>query len=395
MKNFILLSLLLSFSSIFIPRPIFASDTQAEIFYSQFCSGCKEYIEDELTPTFKKLNLTFEMKDYIQDKNAQNRLALRVEELDIPQNLIGHMMTFVDNKVFAGHVPISIIEDLLGSNQTGRFEKILVFQDLMHGTPTDYKVWTGGEIKTYPINEPISTFLNESINQTQTETKDVWLLPLVVGTALLDSLNPCAFAFLLFFIAFLYTIGRTRFSILGMGISYISAIYLAYFLIGLGLLGAIVIFGSPHFMAKVGAYLIIALGIINLQSFFFPKSPIKLAIPELSKETIKNFVAKATIPASFILGFLVGLCTFPCSGGPYVAILTLLSTKSTFWSALGYLLIYNFFFVFPLIMILLFASNKIVTQKVTTFEQKHARFAKFLSSMVMVSLGLLILLFFV
>src|SRR3989344_4711574 len=107
-----------------------------------------------------------------------------------------------------------------------------------------------------------------------------WLLPLVGVAALIDSINPCAFSILLLTIAFLLSIGKMRSGILKIGGAYIFGIFVVYVLIGLGLLQALHIFNTPHFMAKVGASLLIILGGINLINEFFPSFPIKLKIPE-------------------------------------------------------------------------------------------------------------------
>ncbi len=105
------------------------------------------------------------------------------------------------------------------------------------------------------------------------------MFPLIVSTGFLDGLNPCAFAVLLFFISFLFTIRKTKASIWKMGLVYISAIYLVYLGIGVGLLKTILITGQHHLMAKVGAWLVITLGIINLKDYFFHKLPLHLTIP--------------------------------------------------------------------------------------------------------------------
>jgi len=105
-----------------------------------------------------------------------------------------------------------------------------------------------------------------------------WLLPLVGVAALIDSINPCAFSILLLTIAFLFSVGKLRSRILEIGGVYILGIFLVYILIGLGILQALHLFNTPHFMAKVGAFLLIALGVINLINEFFPNFPIKLTI---------------------------------------------------------------------------------------------------------------------
>src|SRR3989344_2820796 len=74
------------------------------------------------------------------------------------------------------------------------------------------------------------------------------LLPLVAVSALIDSINPCAFSILLLTIAFLVSIGKLRSKILAIGGVYILGVFLAYMAIGLGLLGTLHIFSTPHFM---------------------------------------------------------------------------------------------------------------------------------------------------
>src|SRR3989344_6288693 len=137
-----------------------------------------------------------------------------------------------------------------------------------------------------------------------------WLLPLVSITALVDSLNPCAFSILILTIAFLLSIGRMRSNILKIGGIYIFGVFTAYILIGLGILQALHIFNTPHFMGKVGAGLLILLGFINLIQEFFPNFPIKLRIPKFTHSLIARVMEKASVSAVFILGILVGLCEF-------------------------------------------------------------------------------------
>ena len=71
------------------------------------------------------------------------------------------MEAFVGDKLLiGGHVPEQVIRYLL-ENQD-EYDKLLVYQDEMHGEATEYKVWDFfGEIKTYSIDEPITTYLQE------------------------------------------------------------------------------------------------------------------------------------------------------------------------------------------------------------------------------------------
>ena len=220
-----------------------------------------------------------------------------------------------------------------------------------------------------------------------------WLLPLVAVSALIDSINPCAFSILLLTIAFLFSIGKLRSGILKIGSVYILGIFLAYLLIGLGLLQTLHIFSTPHFMAKLGATLLIALGFINVINEFFPAFPIKLRIPHAAHRKMAELMEKASLPTAFLLGGLVGLCEFPCTGGPYLMVLGLLHDQATYLKGVGYLLLYNVIFILPLAVILLMASDRALLEKVRAWQQKENRLMRLGGGIAMIILGAIIFLF--
>jgi len=217
-----------------------------------------------------------------------------------------------------------------------------------------------------------------------------WLLPLVGIAALIDSINPCAFGILLLTIAFLFSIGKMRSGILKIGGVYILGLFTVYILIGLGILQALHIFNTPHFMAKAGALLLIILGGINLINEFFPSFPIKLRIPQAAHHKIAELMNKASLPAVFLLGALVGLCEFPCTGGPYLMVLGLLHDQGTYLNGVGYLLLYNLIFILPLIAILLIASDNALLEKVKSWKKAETKHMRVWGGIAMVILGILI-----
>ena len=60
-----------------------------------------------------------------------------------------------------------------------------------------------------------------------------------------------------------------------------------------------------------------------------------------------------SIPGAFAVGVLDSFFLLPCSSGPYIAILALLSKNTTWIDGIWYLLLYNFIFVLPLLGITL------------------------------------------
>lgn len=217
------------------------------------------------------------------------------------------------------------------------------------------------------------------------------LLPLLIIASLVDSINPCAFSVLLLTIAFLFSLGRLRSDVLKIGGAYILGIFLVYMLIGLGILQVLHLFNVPHFMAKLAAGLLIALGSVNVLNGIFPTFPVKLRIPHASHNKMAELMHKASLPTAFILGGFVGLCEFPCTGGPYLLVLGLLHDQATYLRGFSYLLLYNLIFVLPLTIILGIASNQMLLQKVRDWQKSKVKTMRLASGVAMIILGIIIL----
>jgi cytochrome c biogenesis protein CcdA len=217
-----------------------------------------------------------------------------------------------------------------------------------------------------------------------------WLLPLVGVAALVDSINPCAFSVLLVTVAFLFSLGKLRSSVLEIGAAYILGIFLVYMLIGLGMLQVLHLFDTPHFMARLGASLLVVLGLVTLANHYAPAFPVKLKMPQFAHGRMASLMEKASLPSAFVLGSLVGVCEFPCTGGPYLMVIGLLHDRATHLAGLGYLLLYNVVFVLPLAVILLLSSERTLLQKVDAWKKRNTGAMRLWGGLAMVLLGLVI-----
>ena len=220
--------------------------------------------------------------------------------------------------------------------------------------------------------------------------KGAWLLPLVLISALLDSVHPCSFSILLITIAFLFGIQMTREKILQIGGIYIAGIFTAYLLIGLGILKVLHLFNTPHFMGKLGATLLIVFGLINLLNYFFPNFPIKLKIPSFTKKAMGRLMERSSMLAAFGLGILVGICQFPCMGGPYLMVIGLLRDQVTYFTGFGYLILYNLILILPLAAVLFISSDKTLLTKVQEWKNTNTRKVKVWAGFAMIIIGILI-----
>ncbi len=221
------------------------------------------------------------------------------------------------------------------------------------------------------------------------------MIPLVAITGFLDGIHPCAIAILVFFIAFLLTLQRAFKNIFLLGLIYIFVIFLTYLAVGMGLISGIMLFGQHHFFAKLGSWLLILLGVVNLRDYFLPQMRLGIKFSSVPHEKIKKLLRKASLPTIIGAAFLVGLCSIPCSGGIYAAITALLASRTTFFTGFLYLLLYNFMFVAPLLIILILAANPYTLVKFGEWQQKHKKTQKLVMGLFMIGLGAAILIFFV
>jgi len=372
----------------------------AVVYFNAACGDCGPYMDMELRPALDAAGVPFVASyDYVNQRSYRAELNTLTENLGIPYELRGHLMVFVKDAdrllVLSGHVPAPVITDALSNASAPRFPRMLLkVSDGDMSDVTLYSAWAfTGTPWTANVGEPLTVYL-DSVPGSGTGVRQSpgYLLPMVLGAGFVDGLNPCAFAVLLFFVSLLYVIRRPRIEVLQVGSVYIYGIFAVYFLIGIGLLGAVVISGDPHFMARVGSVLLIVLGGLTLLNAFVPAVPMPFRLHGRTWERIKPWMRRATVPAAGISGLLVGLCTFPCSGGIYVAVVGLIASQTAYLEGLAYLFLYNFMFILPLILILAVVSNKQLAQRTAAWERRNQRLVHVLAGIGMLALAGLVLL---
>ena len=391
---FLVLAALLALAHPALAQQENAAET-THIFFSAGCVDCWPYTEDVLLPALQAQGLAANPE--LHDYTAPDERALLLDIADsvaLPRSIADSLYAFVPTDkgtlVILGHVPPDLIEAALTAPDLP--PRLVLWQPEMHGEPTEYRLWAWvGEVQTFPIDTPFADALEQAMTAEGALPVGLanlgQLLPAVIVTGLIDSVNPCAFAVILLLLAFLFTLRQSRGRILQLGFVYIGMIFLVYFAIGLGILQAVRLSSDPHFVARVGAWILIGLGILNLIEYFFPQFPIKLHMPKVAGARTYQLVKQSTLPATIGAGFLVGLCTFPCSGGIYVSVITLLNAKTTLAWGVSYLALYNVMFVLPLIAILLVVGNRTSAKAWAQWERQHALKIRLWYGLVMVALG--------
>jgi len=198
-------------------------------------------------------------------------------------------------------------------------------------------------------------------------------LPIIVGAALIDGINPCAFGVLLFLLAFLTKTAHKAHMLIN-GLVYIFAVFLTYLAAGLVLLPVIrSLAGISVVSYYVIAGIIALAGLLEIKDYFWYGKWFSLGIFPSEAQRIKSYVQKvgdSPITAAF-LGVFVALVELPCTGAVYLAVLALMSMSGFTMSNMTFLVIYNLIFVLPLIIILVFVVKGIHWKKFEDWRQKH------------------------
>ncbi len=214
----------------------------------------------------------------------------------------------------------------------------------------------------------------------------------ILAAGIIDSVNPCAIGVLILLISTLY-VAKGRDKLLSYGFVYIFAVFMTYFLAGLGLtagLASIPIWIAEYISIFVGALIVFA-GLIEIKDFFWYGQGLSLSIPTERAKQIHEMMQKISLKAMIPLGAFVAAVELPCTGGPYLAIILMLSQNFN-WQAVELLFLYNLIFILPLIAILLLAHFGMKLSAIKMWKQKNRAVMRLFIGITLVLLGWLLML---
>lgn len=216
-------------------------------------------------------------------------------------------------------------------------------------------------------------------------------LPILLGAALIDSINPCAFGVLIFLLAYLLKTASRPIHLLTHGFAYVFGVFLTYLLAGLLLLPIIGKLGSTStfFYVALGIVIVIA-GLLELKDFLWYGRGFSLQLLPGASDRIKLYVSRisAGLPPAFLLGVFVALVELPCTGAVYLAVLSLMSLAGVTALSLTWLLLYNFIFVLPLLVIIFLFYNGLSAHRIEAWRLKHRRLMRLTIGITLITLGI-------
>jgi cytochrome c biogenesis protein CcdA len=212
-------------------------------------------------------------------------------------------------------------------------------------------------------------------------------VPTVLVAGFADGLNPCAFALLVLFATYTLTlVGRVtadgsptldaRRQVLGAGSIYVGAVWLTYFLIGLGLLSFLSWLGEDHLVTRIAVVIALAMAVWMLKDVFLPGVGPSLGAPAGTHRLLQRTMERGGLSAMLVAGVLVGICTVPCSGAIYLDIVAVLSASGGGPTGLALLALYNVAFIAPLVLLLGAVSNRRVLGQLGRWNRANSPWVK-------------------
>ncbi|WP_424245226.1 cytochrome c biogenesis protein CcdA [Elusimicrobium posterum] len=433
---FICMVMLAAFLPAFAAQPIETKQQKIDVvFFTSpvcgFCQRCAREFLPEFKEKYKDVINFVEYNIFEGENSAIMQDAAReygVQSTGVPAMVIGNSY-FLGYPTQIGALAPAAIERALQSGEKTRVRlpAAQVTQELQKpvetkkSAPVPQPVKKAEPAKTEikkeepptPVIEETESIYEENAAPPATtksifESITFWT---ITGAGLVDGINPCAFAVIVFFISFLTVYKYEKREIIIVGTVYCFSVFTAYILMGLGLFNFLYAMGSFYYVIMGFKYLTIALCalffILSVYDLIIYKitgnaDKILLQLPKSYKEYIHKVMRfflkdkeKSTlrlILASAAVGFVVSLVEAVCTGQVYLPTIVLILKEADehFWRAITYLLTYNLMFIVPLIVIFVLTLMGYESKGFNNFLKKHLALTKLLLSAVFLALLILL-----
>ena len=255
-------------------------------------------------------------------------------------------------------------------------------------------------VRTTPISE----------EQTEQAFKKITFWA-IISAGLVDGINPCAFAVIVFFISFLTVYKYNRREILVVGVAYCVAVFFAYLLLGIGVFKCL--YALRGFAYVIKTFYILTAGLclvffgLALYDFIIytktKKSDGMLLQLSLGNKTRihkimgfflrdKNKSTWRLTLAALAVGFGVSLVEAVCTGQVYVPTCVLIMKEPVFrMRAISYLVLYNLMFIVPLVVVFVLTLLGCESKVFNDLLKKHLGLTKIMLCLVFLGLFILLL----
>ena len=378
------------------------SKVLVEFFYTTGCDECRE-IEDEVLPQLQELmGTSIDLRKY-DILNPTNYLHLAALHAKSGVHTTERVSIYVDERIHMGGLKtikaklIPTVEAAsLARTEAGR----QTTEQKSKRPTSNIERRTSNEKGALDTGRPTT---DDIILKQRLET---WTIPAVALAGLIDGLNPCAFATLIFFITLLAVAGKRGGALIGIGLGFCTAVFLTYFLLGFGVFHVIQKLTALHRAGEALRWVMVAvLAVLCMLSFkdalAFGKTgqarAVILQLPDTIRKRIHGIMrSRLTTRRLFLGGFTIGclvtLLESICTGQFYVPTLVYLSSQAAAGrQALGLLTLYNVMFVIPHVVVFAAAYRGVTNERLLAWNRANAVWSKVLLGLGFATLaGLLV-----
>jgi cytochrome c biogenesis protein CcdA/thiol-disulfide isomerase/thioredoxin len=225
----------------------------------------------------------------------------------------------------------------------------------------------------------------------------------VIFGGLVDGLNPCAFATLIFFVSYLTVTERRGRQILAVGAAFTLGVFLTYLAIGVGLYEVVKSISGIHTALGYAVSLLIALfclalAVLSVLDFFKARrgeiKDMALVMPEGLRQAAHAVIrrtssARAFVLVAFITGAVISFIELACTGQPYLAVIVHVvnNVPDSRYHALLLLVLFCLMFAVPLIVVFVLVYFGATSLQLGVFLKRHAALVKMATALLFVSMA--------
>jgi len=224
----------------------------------------------------------------------------------------------------------------------------------------------------------------------------------VAFAGLVDGLNPCAFATLIFFVSYLTLSGHKGKKVLAVGAAFTLGVFLAYLAVGLGFYQVLDLLGDT--LATLGrwvygltALLCAVLAVLSLLDALKARrgdmGAMSLNLPHALRMRINAVIRDGRSSRTFVLGafftgIVVSFLELACTGQVYLpTIIFMVSRPEMQARAAAFLVLYNLLFILPLVVVFVLAFYGTGSKQLTSFLERHTATVKLGMALLFASLA--------
>jgi len=365
-------------------------------FYEYYCAGCALELKPLLNEYGEDKVLIFD----IREGNNSGRYAKIT-------NLIGYLDLPVVG-VFKNNSLTAIVS---GFFEEDDWRKIVETE--YDGVPV-YAKRNIKPIKIIKDEETINLISRIFIKGETIAVKDTGIhipsfLPIILTAAAIDAVNPCEFYVLTVLLSLVF-ISKRKKDILKIGLAFAIGIFIAYYLMGFGLIKLIAYSTTARYAVAILGLTIGVRIIINLVFGIFGIS-IGLRevlgnilgkkfkrVPKVFSKKMSVYLRKASSNpiSAFSVGVLSASFLSPCTSGPYFIALSLIADLRSAMLGILLLTIYNVIFITPLIAITLGVYTlKLTTRGLKQWSSRERRWLDLAAGILMIALSIYLIFYYI